>query len=41
MSYDYDDESGQFMSDSRCSERYSTMSTMMADYDLKLTNISK
>ena len=41
MSYDYDEEAANFMSDGRSSERFSTMSSMVADYELKLTNISK
>lgn len=41
MSYDRDDESGYNYSDGRSSERYSTMSSMAADYETKLNNIGK
>ena len=40
MSYDNDEESAFMMSQGRNSVRYSTMSTMITDYDQKLTNIS-
>jgi hypothetical protein len=41
MSYGDDEETGPFMSDGRASERYSTISTMVATYDQKLTNIGR
>lgn len=41
MSYDIDEESVPLKHDSRDSERFSTISTMVADYDQKLTNTSK
>mmetsp|Transcript_28501 Transcript_28501/g.25231 ORF Transcript_28501/g.25231 Transcript_28501/m.25231 type:complete len:275 (+) Transcript_28501:2-826(+) len=40
MSYDFDEESANFHDNERESERFSTMSTMVANYDLKLTNIT-
>ncbi|CAI2377094.1 unnamed protein product [Moneuplotes crassus] len=40
MSYDFDDESANFLSEARNSERYSTMSSMVANYEHKISNIS-
>ena len=39
MSYDLDEESANFNSESRNSERFSTVSTMIANYEHKLANI--
>lgn len=40
MSYDFDEETTPFMNDGRTSERFSTMSSMCANYDQKLNNIT-